>query len=146
MGREAETVTVDGDTYQIKPLGAVKGKALWDRLARAIGGGAASIVASASAGTVEAQAGAVLGAMAAIPQDLLNDLDEAFAASSKVKMQAGFLELGNAHTEDNIFDQHFSGAYEKLMQWRVACLKVNFAGFLGKLASFGATKKAAPIQ
>jgi hypothetical protein len=143
LGRKTETVTVDGTAFEIRQLGAVRGKALWDRLARSIGG-VLGEVAGAIGASKEQQAGVVLKALAVLPQDLLDQLDEAFAANCRVKQGELWIDLGNAHTEDNIFDQTFAGAYEKLIGWRLKCLEVNFAGFLSKLGASSAKPKTSP--
>jgi len=141
MARKTETVAIGGNTFQITALGTVRGKGLWDRLARAIGANVSDVASSAGKG-MERQAIAALRALADVPQDLLDDLDEAFAGSCKVQKGGVFLELGSSRIEGGVFDQAFEGAYDSLMEWRIACLKVNFAGFLAKLAASAAAKTA----
>jgi len=139
MAKKQEKLEIDGDLYNATQLGAVQGKQLYDRLIKAIGPALRDIIMTLggdkSAGVELRAASMIIGALEALPLDLVNDIDEKFAGSCTVRTETGaMLPLGPV-VDGSVFDQHFAGRFDSLMKWRMAMLKLNFGSFLSKWLS-----------
>lgn len=121
--RHTEVKDIEGCSYEITQLGAIKGSAVFVRVLKMLGPALAT-------GNV----GSLLGALDEADVKYLVD---AFAPLTNVPGQGQL---------DKIFDLHFAGRYKALVQWLLACLQVNYGEFLqGKVGSLAGALGAAGL-
>lgn len=137
--RKQDIVTIDGDEYEINQLGAIAGRRVLTKLLKLAG---PALGALAGAGKLDEQAiGAALASAAEeLDEATLDNLCETFGEHSTVRMGDG----RRPKLEPVIFDNHFAGRYLAMSKWLAACLKLNFADFLGgfTLGSLSSEKAA----
>lgn len=103
--RKTETRDIDGNTYEVTALGAIKGAQVLVRLLKAVG---------------PALTGDMAGFFANLREEDLTYLCNAFSPMTNVP---GVGQL------DKQFDFHFSGRYATMLKWLGLCLEVNFSDF-----------------
>ena len=155
MARKTEQTTIDGMTYEVTQMGAVKGRRVTLLLFRAIGPAMGEVV---SANLLENGAKLFLGfqagkdeAKAAVTDDLLATVGAALAkgfatlASSmrdedldalceafEETTQLVYKSTGGAAVRAPLkgqFDDHFAGRMVPMVQWLAFCVRVNFGNF-----------------
>lgn len=150
MGQKQQTVTIDGDLYEMKQLGFVQGLALFHELRRMampflrdLVSDPQILAAFNKSGEEEDKALAdnpVLQAkLARLVFTLFESLDSAFehqlvaAFAQQTRVQIGqvFVPMGDARQPNSVIDQHFAGRWMSYQKWLVESAKFNFAGFLG---------------
>ncbi len=128
---KVESKDISGHTYKVRQLVATKGRLVLLTLAR-IAGPAAAMAASAK--NKEAVIGPVIEAVLSnlTPEDFTS-VCNTFAESTDVVIDD---EKGRREPKlSNIFDLHFAGRYEVMLEWLVFCVEVNFSSFLAGLKS-----------
>lgn len=122
--RKQETVTIDGDEYEITQLGAIEGRRVLTKLLKLAG---PALGALAGAGKLDETAigAALTSAAEELDEATLDSLCETFGANSTVRNGDRRPKL-----EAVVFDNHFAGRYMAMTKWLIACLKLNFADFL----------------
>ena len=143
--KKTETFEIGGSKYNITQLGGTEGSAFYYELVKALGPTIRGKLENykdllALEGKDETASSVALMSLflevyEALPLDLVSRLQTAFAKTTEVKMGDIMIGLSTG----DIFDQHFAGKYEAMMQWLFACLKFNFVGFLGSKAKGGAS-------
>lgn len=121
----SKTVEIDGVTYEIQVLDAIKGFRLYVKLLNSAGGALADLgnLKTSSPGELAMRAmGAVL---ANVTPEFAEELRSTFAASCAV-----VLEGGKKPQVKDVFITHFRGRYAHMTKWILECAKANFADFL----------------
>ena len=130
MARKSETVTIDGETYEVTQLGAIEGSSLYHELVKALGPMLREeLPKQLDQEASGALAGIIIRAIEVLPGDLVARMRTAFMRNCKLHTGGIAVEM-----TESIFDQHFAGRYGLMTKWMVHCLKLNFAGFLGDSA------------
>lgn len=124
-----KVVEIDGETYDIQMLDAVRGFRVYTKLLGAVGG------VLENAGKLEgnpAELGLKLlgSALKSITPELAEELRSTFAAHSSVT-----LADGKKPQVKDVFLMHFRGRYLHMSKWLFECVKVNFADFLAEGSS-----------
>jgi hypothetical protein len=122
-----ETVTkeIEGTTYEVRQLDAVKGRKVFVRFAKLIAPALAEIQGQKDP---NAALGRVVSTFAAgIDEETLDYFCDAFAPTTCIVEGAKKPELSK------VFALHFAGKYFELVQWLVFCFEVNFGSFFHKL-------------
>lgn len=133
-GLPTHDFTVGGVRYSTTVLGAIKGRALYLRLLKAVGP-ALPKLAGLSENPEESLLGALSGILQGLDCDLLDALCTEFAAVTVMPSDDGTkrVPLGP------VFDIHFAGKYQHMVGWLVECVKLNgFVDFLAEI--FGRVK------
>lgn len=107
--RQAQTREIDGITYEVTPLGAIKGSQVFVRLLKVLG----PVFTSKDVGSLFEH----------LTEEDMNYLREAFAPTTLV-MGKGQL--------DKIFDIHFAGQMMSMLKWLFFAMEVNFSDFFAK--------------
>lgn len=130
MARQVKTFTIDGSSYTISQLGALKGRKIWLKLVQLM---AAPMREMAKADHFDEQS--IMGALAAGVENLdeatLEELYEAFGEACTIAVSA----TNNPALTGVVFDNHFAGNYQAMSVWLFECVKFNFAGFLDGASS-----------
>lgn len=116
--RETKSKEIGGVTYTFTQLGAIKGRKVCARLAKVL------------ATTVNGQ----------LPQISEEDVDyfcDTYAPLTSVTIE------GKSPQLDKIFDTHFAGKYDEMMQWLWFCLETDFGSFFRKAGDVAAVQAAA---
>jgi hypothetical protein len=120
--REPQDLQVGGRTYSVTPLPAGKGLAVMQRVSKCLG---------PALGKLASDQGALAAAVGEITERMsAEDLDwlcRTMAATTMVH------EGGKQLSLERIFDVHFAGEYDVLVDWLVHCFKVNFGPLVAKL-------------
>lgn len=114
--REEREFEIGGETYIIKPLGAIKGRKVLTRLLRALGG-------AVSAGELGA---AVRNALESMDDEMIDFLCEAFGKETRIVRDSGQKPV----LQGPVFDDQFAANYSALLEWLICCVQVNFPDFL----------------
>lgn len=117
---ETKEKDIQGTTYRVTQMDAVKGRKVVARLIKLLSGAA------------EGGDSALAKVFAAITEDDMDYFCDVFAANTDV----GY-EGGKWPNLKSIFGLHFAGKYGEMMEWLLFCVEVNFGNFLGA-ASQGA--------
>jgi len=118
--REPQRFEVDGVTYELTPFGARQGRRVFARLTQTIG----PALAAATKDTQDLEA--AIGTLTkAVDPDLVDELCDACAPHCRVQIGAKMPEL-----TPEVFDEHFAQRYVAMLQWLLACLRINFSDFL----------------
>jgi hypothetical protein len=120
MARTRPTVktTIGEFTYTVTKLGATQGQKLLVKLIKSLGP-AASGIGSGTIGEVLA------GAVTNLDPALVDELTEVFAKQTEV-----LTPEGKRPQLSDIYNEHFSGHYDELVDWLVFCVQENFESFL----------------
>jgi hypothetical protein len=130
--RETKSKEIGGHIYQVTQLGALEGRKVLARLAKAL-------APLAAPGEISARIGAVV---AGLKEEDIEQLCDTFAKHTCV---TGGEYGSKAPPLGPIFDAHFVAKYEDLVQWLVFSLRVNFEGFFQGLgAKLGDSPAASP--
>lgn len=130
MAIKTETVTIDGTKYEMKRLGALEGRRVLARLGQVAGPALAELARTDGQG-VESFAFAAAKLTEKLDPDTFDKICDIFMAQTRV-----FLKEDEAPwMTEAIFNDHFSGAYLKLLKWLGAHLQLNFPDFLGDSVS-----------
>jgi hypothetical protein len=113
MARTRPTVktTIGEFTYTVTKLGATQGQKLLVKLIKSLGP-AASGIGSGTIGEVLA------GAVTNLDPALVDELTEVLTPEGKRPQLS------------DIYNEHFSGHYDELVDWLVFCVQENFESFL----------------
>lgn len=104
---KSESREIDGFTYEVTQLGAIKGSQVFVRVLRLLG----PMVKTKDVGSLFAN----------LQEEDVKYLCDAFAPRTQV--------MGVAPL-DKCFDFHFAGRYMALVKWLVFCFELNFGDFL----------------
>lgn len=122
-GLPTKTVTIDGFEYEIMTLDALKARPLWVKLFKAFGPGIEAV--SHAEGAQEIALTLLGKTLAELPEELVMQMSDTFAASCTVKQ-----EDGKRPFVKQVFAIHFAGRPGHFFAWLLECCKVNFADFL----------------
>jgi len=132
--RESREKTIGGTCYRVLQLGAKDGRSMLVQLTKLLG----PALANGLSGLGESKATEVESAMASALGNALHDLalrldDREVAAILDKLALSTELVLGADHVPrlDKVFDDHFAGKYDELLQWAAFALEVNFGSFFG---------------
>lgn len=155
MAKDTKRVTIGDSQYIITQLGAVAGRLLSKRFVDAMVPVLRDVVCGPALGELQKAVSSLpdeanveqsilamlpvigpplLDAVRALPNQLFEELCQAFSESCKV--MAG--KPATPQPLDGLFDDHFAGNYLEMYGWFFRCLVVN-----GFLANLGAAAKAA---
>lgn len=123
--RQAQTREIDGFTYEVTPLGAIKGSRVFTRLLKVLG----PVLGSKDISKMFDN----------FSEDDMDALREAFAPATMVMGQGQL---------DKIFDIHFVGRTMAMIGWLLFSIEVNFADFFakGKIDLSGALGTGATVS
>jgi|SRR6185436_16957014 len=123
MSLTVETKTIGEHTYEVTQLGALVGRKVLFRLGKLLG----PLMAGGD------NPAAVAGATASLQDADFDWLCDVFAGSTKLIQQStnGPIKIALG----GVFDSHFAGRYDAMIQWLGTCVQVNFASFLAGLGS-----------
>jgi hypothetical protein len=107
--REVKSKQINDCSYEVTQLGAIKGRSLLTRLARILGAGGGDMAKS----------------LGMITEEDMSYICDSFSEVTVVKQPDG-----KAPYLKNIFDMHFAGKYDEMIQWLMFCLEINFGSFL----------------
>lgn len=149
MAIETRDRTISGTAYRLTQLGALEGRTMLVRLVKLLGPGVGSFVGGAGRGALNPASGAdsvlAMGAGEAIHElcarldaTELGQIMDVFAANTTV-----VISREQEPRLSDVFDAHFAGRYDAMLQWLRWCLEVNFASFFGGAAGNGA--KGGPL-
>jgi hypothetical protein len=133
MAIEAKERRIGATTYRITQLPTRRGRALLVRLVRLLGPGAGSFVGGLGRGRAGIDAALALGVADAV-HDLcarLNDEDLAVICDEFATYTVVVVSRDIEQQLSKVFDDHFAGRYDELLQWLRACCEVNYASFFG---------------
>lgn len=140
MAKRTDTVTVGESIYQITTLDTDVGIDLYDELLHIVG--PALQGATGDMDSLEQFGIALLvGSIGSVPRGMLKRLKNLFAPTCKLMVATGGKKLWVELTGDFI-DEQFGASMKHLTAWIIACLRVNFADFLG--GSKSANQDASP--
>ncbi len=129
--------TIDGVEYEVTQLGAKEGRALFVRISKMAGpvlGELAKLNMSRVMDSDISQIGPALDALTRnVSEEDLDVLCSKFAERSAYRDGKDWPEL------DRHFDEHFAGAYLRMIKWLLFCIEVNYADF------FDAWKRAKAV-
>lgn len=111
---ETKEKTIEGTTYRVRQLDAVKGRKVVARLIR--------LLSNAAAGGDDA----LSKIFASVTEEDMDYFCDVFAASTDVNYEGKWPCL------KDVFGLHFAGKYGEMMQWLLFCVEVNFGNFLGE--------------
>jgi hypothetical protein len=133
-----ESKTIGGHEYKVRQLVATKGRLVLLTLARIIGPAAALAAGAKETGKEEAFAKVIEALLANLTPEDFTSLCNTFAESTDVVISD---EKGRREPKlSNVFDLHFAGNYQEMIDWLVFCVEVNFASFFdGLKAKSGGT-------
>lgn len=125
--RQPESITIDGYTYRVSPLGAIQGQKLLAKILKCL----VPIFASTQGVAPEARARAIVGALTEhLSPELLEEATQIMAESTLLstgeKKEAG----GRL---SKVYDEHFAGRYLEAGEWLKFALEVNYARFFSDL-------------
>ena len=124
MAVQKKTITIDGESYDITQLGAVKGRKIWLRLLKTMSALFKGL-AAADGLTQEAMLGALADVVDGLDEETCEMMYEAFGPVNLVHEGERRPALTGA-----IFDQHFAGRPFLMTKWLGENILFNFADFL----------------
>ena len=139
MAIEAKERRIGGSVYRITQLPAKRGRAMLVRFIRLFGPGAGAFVGGLGRGKSGFD-GAVGIGIADAMHDLCTRLSEEDLAVVCDEFATYTVVVQSRDIErrlTDIFDDHFAGKYDEMLQWLRASAEVNFASFFGA-SSLGA--------
>lgn len=122
----SKSVEIDGTTYEIQILDAIRGYRIYVKLINAFGGALESTGNVAGAKQEEIALKLLGAAMRSLPAELAEELRSTFAASCSVVMADG-----KKPQVKDVFAVLFRGRMLHMSKWLLECVKANFADFLG---------------
>ncbi len=129
---DVKSKTIAGHEYKVRQLVATKGRLVMLTLARIIGPAAAL---AASAKDKQSVMGDIITAVLQnVTADDFTSLCNTFAESTDLVIH----EDGKRPREpklSTVFDLHFAGEYQAMIEWLVFCVEVNFGSFFEGLKS-----------
>lgn len=120
-----ETVEIDGETYEIRLLDAIAGAKLYAKLLSAFGGALKGLGKVDPKNPDEIALPAIGTVLSSLTPELFEELRATFARATCLVKDGKRPEL------KDVFMTHFRGRYGHMSKWMLACLKANFADFLG---------------
>lgn len=139
--RAVKEKVIGGHRYEVTLLGAKQGRAMLVRLMRSLGPATAGFIE----GTLHAK-GDITVSLASGASDAIRELSQRiteadFAAISDELARFTVVHLDAEHAPklDAIFEEHFVGRYDVMLQWFAFGLEANFSSFFAGTASDKAT-------
>lgn len=135
--------TIDGIEYEVTQLGAKEGRALFVRISKMIGPSLASLAKADLASLMDSNVAQLAPAIETFVRDVSEeDLD---VLCSKFAERSAYRDGKDWPELDRNFDDHFAGAYLRMIKWLAFCVEVNYADFFDafKKARAGAEAKRA---
>ena len=133
-GLRTTEFVVDGVRYKTAALDAYRNRGLYLRLVKAMSPALSKLDLKALRGDNKEQAffGLVSLIIADFPEQLFNDLCDAFGAVTTEERQGQSISLG----EPGVFGLHFACRYQQMIKWLVECCKANnYLDFLPGISS-----------
>jgi hypothetical protein len=134
MGIETRSKEIDGSTYTVAQLPAMRGLKLLNRIGRSVGPPLTALMGAADPMATVAQM--EIGSIAPAARELFDRLTES-ELESIIKALCETVQV----TEDGktmpllpVFDLHFAGRYDKLFHVVWFAMEVNYGDFFGDLA------------
>jgi hypothetical protein len=155
MAMKVERYDIDGDYYEVTQLGGVAGLGYFHELRKLALPALRSLLSdealvAAFSGKVDLEqldaklavklVAVIFELFESMPKTLELELARVFAEKTMVQLQGADVRLPLATgglQPGSLFDQHFAGRYGSYQKWLLACIKLNFAGFLGASGSSG---------
>jgi hypothetical protein len=135
--RAVKEKVIGGHRYEVTLLGAKQGRAMLVRLMRSLGPATAGFIE----GTLHAK-GDITVSLASGASDAIRELSQRiteadFAAISDELARFTVVHLDAEHAPklDAIFEEHFVGRYDVMLQWFAFGLEANFSSFFAGTAS-----------
>ena len=135
--RAVKEKVIGGLRYEVTLLGAKQGRAMLVRLMRSLGPATAGFIE----GTLHAK-GDITVSLASGASDAIRELSQRvteadFAAISDELARFTVVHLDAEHAPklDAIFEEHFVGRYDVMLQWFAFGLEANFSSFFAGTAS-----------
>lgn len=142
MAIESKERRIGATTYRITQLPAKRGRAMIVRLVRLLGPGAGAFVGGVGRGGAGGRGfdtalgiglgDAIIDVATRINDEDLGAICDEFATYTVV-VQSREIELQLS----KVFDDHFAGKYDEMLEWLRACAEVNFTSFFGASSSAG---------
>lgn len=146
--RTVKEKVIAGTRYKVTLLGAKQGRGMLVRLVKLLGPATAAFVE----GTLHAKGGltasVATGAADAIREITTRITEAEFASLSDELAKYTAVCIDNEHEPqlDRIFEEHFVGRYDVLLQWFAFSLEANFSSFLGGYGSADSKTLAQRLQ
>ena len=125
-GLPSHTRVINGTSYETTTLDAIKGRSVFLRLLKVLGGGASSAAERVQKGSIAAGVSGIAGAIERLSDEDLTFFVEAFCPMSTVA-----LSNGNRVPLPDLYAVHFAGKMKEHMAWLLFCVEVNYADFFG---------------
>jgi hypothetical protein len=129
---------IGGVVYRLTLFGTKQGTAMLVRLVKQLGPGAGSFILGVGRPQRAEGETAVAAALAQGVGEALHEvalrLNDAEIAAMLEEFARMTIVVKSADTElplIDIYDEHFAGHYDQLLQWARWCLEVNFSSFFG---------------
>lgn len=121
--RKSDSKQIGNHTYTVTQFGAREGGRVFIRITRLLG--------PAIGGGAEGGAAAMIGQLStALDESDFDSLCDTFAAATMVT--GG--DYGAKQPQlKAVFDDHFAGRYDELLEWLLFAFEVNYGSFLGAL-------------
>ena len=148
MGLNAERREIGGHIYEVHQLGAIKARALFVRLTKALGPVLSSLLESTTMSTRKAAALQSFAMAPVIEELALRITEEDFCYLCDVLGECTFLvgDKGQlAKLERKLQDVHFAGRMLDSLKWLGFAIEVNFADFFS-LAKSKWVAASAPLE
>jgi hypothetical protein len=129
--------------YRVTMLGAKAGRAMLVRLVKLGGPGVGSFAIGVGRNATSVDSALALGVGEAL-HDMASRLNESEVGAMMDEFALQTVVVQSADIElrlSDIFDDHFAGRYDLMLQWARFCMEVNFASFFGGSGSGGPLAK-----
>ena len=122
--------TINGREYETTLLDAVKGRAVFLRLAKVLGSGASAAGEKIPKGTWAASVAGMAGAIERLSEEDLTYFSDTFALASTVQVDGG-----SRVSVRDVYAVHFAGKIREMLEWLLFCFESNYADFFGEAKS-----------
>ena len=142
MAIKTEEKQIGACIYRVSQLGAIKGRAAFLRLVKALGPIAGGLVDAKGKQAASLDLGDLMARLTLTEDDLTFFCDLFAEKTFIVKSD------GKTPRLDHCFDDHFAGRYLEMIQWLAFAVQVNFADFFGAAlnAASGQASPSAPTE
>lgn len=128
------TLTIGGRQFVITPMGAFRGLALMERLAKVLGPALGQVAAGGHKEVLDQIAAGLAGLADRLDGTTLEWLARELAEDTQCQTpQGGMVPL------KGVFDLYFAGEYPLLLAWAKAAFEVNFGPLGDALSGLGAS-------
>ena len=135
--RAVKEKVIGGHRYEVTLLGAKQGRAMLVRLMRSLGPATAGFIEGTLHAKGDITVSLVSGASDAIRElsQCVTEADFAAISDELARFTVVHLDAEHAPKLDAIFEEHFVGRYDVMLQWFAFGLEANFSSFFAGTAS-----------